>query len=506
MPDSVLPTHEALLRLCAAAAPKPWSPRTYAQESGVPRDSLDGPLNDLRLAGLVRLTEWESGAGQGYVLTDFGQDVLKNPVALAQLRAGLRAPAPEARLADNDEAPSRPLTRFERGEVARKALHDPEPPRVVPILILINVIAFAASLFVAMQAGVPANQFLYRGDTTSLHQLGALRSTDLVNGEWWRLITCCFLHFGAMHLFVNMYSLHCLRLLESLWGPWRFLLLYMAAGLGGSCAAMVWYDPTREALNAGASGAIWGLMASLAAWLFMNRGHLPPREWAAWMQRLGVVIFLNFLVSFVPGISAAAHFGGGAVGFIMGSLLHVQRFAVSTRKTAATILIVMLPPLCVYAVADKMKSDPKWQSIADREKLARQRAALVRFHTDVAPAVDKADAAAVTALEMAYPLTDAPVDKRPQDKLAEARAGLETARALVRDALAKLSDPPPADEKLAAAYESGKNYMQSLAAMLDRVDELLEKNGAWDKDERSGFEAKRRAAQKQWVDAKNDVN
>ena len=84
MPDSVLPTHEALLRLCALAAPKPWHPRLYARESGVPRDSLDSPLNDLRLAGLVRLTDWEKGSGQGYVLTEQGEEMLKNPVALAQ--------------------------------------------------------------------------------------------------------------------------------------------------------------------------------------------------------------------------------------------------------------------------------------------------------------------------------------------------------------------------------------------------------------------------------------
>src|SRR6516162_9893125 len=120
MSESVLPTHEALLRLCAAAAPKPWYPKVYAQTSGVPRDSLDVPLNELRLAGLIRLTEWEKGTGQGYVLTDFGAEVLKNPVHLAQLQAGQSQPVAPPEPPEEAAEKEQPTT-FERGEAARAA-------------------------------------------------------------------------------------------------------------------------------------------------------------------------------------------------------------------------------------------------------------------------------------------------------------------------------------------------------------------------------------------------
>jgi hypothetical protein len=52
---------EAILRLCAAAAPKPWYPRLYTEETGVSRDSLDPHLERLRLGGLIQLTERAAG-------------------------------------------------------------------------------------------------------------------------------------------------------------------------------------------------------------------------------------------------------------------------------------------------------------------------------------------------------------------------------------------------------------------------------------------------------------
>ena len=57
MPESSLNPLESILRLCAAKAPDPWYPSTYAKETGTPRDSLDPYLDQLRMAGLVRLTE-----------------------------------------------------------------------------------------------------------------------------------------------------------------------------------------------------------------------------------------------------------------------------------------------------------------------------------------------------------------------------------------------------------------------------------------------------------------
>src|SRR5262245_13653433 len=85
------PDHDLLqviLHRCAAAAPEPWYPKTYAETTGTPRDSLDAPLEQLRLGGLIRLTDWVQGRGQGYALTPLGTRALQGPRLLNQLRDG----------------------------------------------------------------------------------------------------------------------------------------------------------------------------------------------------------------------------------------------------------------------------------------------------------------------------------------------------------------------------------------------------------------------------------
>src|SRR6476620_3289870 len=79
---------ETVLRECLAADPNPWYPREYADKVGIDREGLYGPLNDLRVANLVQLTDWVKGKGQGYLITRLGREVLSDPAFLAQLRPG----------------------------------------------------------------------------------------------------------------------------------------------------------------------------------------------------------------------------------------------------------------------------------------------------------------------------------------------------------------------------------------------------------------------------------
>src|SRR5262245_12716127 len=117
MAETSLHPLELILRQCAAAAPSPWYPASYAETAGIARDQLDAHLDQLRLNGLVQLTKWVSGRGQGYALTPDGVDALHNPRRLAQLRAGHVAPGPGGR--DEPRAPSPGPTDWERGESVR---------------------------------------------------------------------------------------------------------------------------------------------------------------------------------------------------------------------------------------------------------------------------------------------------------------------------------------------------------------------------------------------------
>lgn len=161
------------------------------------------------------------------------------------------------------------------------------------------------------------------GGTTPLHLGGALiprptRFTDvgvsvlgLAGGEYWRLLTSMFLHFGLLHLVVNMYALITIGpFLEATYGPGRYLALYLLSGLTGSVAVYLFSGDT---LTAGASGAIFGLFGALLPTLRRLRRSLLP---------VVPVILINLAITFlVPGIAIAGHLGGLTIGVVLGAVL-----------------------------------------------------------------------------------------------------------------------------------------------------------------------------------------
>ena len=351
---------ETLLRQCLAADPNPWYPKDYAEANGLDRESLYAPLNDLRLAGLVQLTDWVAGKGQGYVVTMLGRDVLSDPAALAQLRDGMPVTGPPAAPAP---AASSATTAFDIGEAARRAFFTPGQVRVVPMLIFINVLAFGASLAVAARSGVDMMEFLGRGSPIVLERAGALTAQGIARGEWWRLITNIFLHYGLMHLLLNMTSLFLARRVEAFWGSGRFLALYLISGVCGSCVA-VYYNPGEGGninVLAGASGALWGVMTSEVVWLFLNRSHLPPDGIRLWTRQLMFMLLLNVGVSMLPNVSAAAHFGGGITGILAAFLLRVHKYGPGHKRSMAGALLAFLPTLFLLGLSVAMESDRRLQ-------------------------------------------------------------------------------------------------------------------------------------------------
>jgi membrane associated rhomboid family serine protease len=129
------------------------------------------------------------------------------------------------------------------------------------------------------------------------------------DNEYYRLFTAMFMHFGILHLLLNMYALWVLgRALEQMLGPGRFLGLYLVAGLGGNVAAYL-FQPT--ALSAGASTAIFGLFAAL---------FLALRKMGLNASAVLPVIIINLVFTLlVPGISIAGHVGGLITGALAGA-------------------------------------------------------------------------------------------------------------------------------------------------------------------------------------------
>jgi membrane associated rhomboid family serine protease len=144
---------------------------------------------------------------------------------------------------------------------------------------------------------------------------GVLAAPLVDQGDWWRLLTAAFLHYGPIHLALNMLGLWWFgSAVEQVLGRGRYLLLYLVSGLAGSAGALL-LDP--NALTVGASGAIFGILG--AAFVLERQ-----RTYVLGGGALSVIV-LNIVFTFaVPGISVGGHLGGLAGGAL--GVLALSRF------------------------------------------------------------------------------------------------------------------------------------------------------------------------------------
>lgn len=176
------------------------------------------------------------------------------------------------------------------------------------------------------------------------------------DGQWWRLGTAMFIHFGILHLAMNLWALwDGGNFVERIYGSGRFVALYAGSGLVGNVVSLAIQG--NQAVSAGASGAIFGLYGALLVALWRERHYLHPREfaWLFW----GAAAFSVAVMAFgllVPGIDNAAHIGGLVTGTLLGltfyrpfrtatSIKRLTRLAAAGAATAAVcIAIINLPP------------------------------------------------------------------------------------------------------------------------------------------------------------------
>ncbi|WP_431309247.1 rhomboid family intramembrane serine protease [Gordonia prachuapensis] len=215
-------------------------------------------------------------------------------------------------------------------------------PYATYTLIALNLAIFALC---AMQAGG------FDMLQSSLFLDWALVKPLVADGEYWRLLTAGFLHFSITHVAVNMLSLFILgRDLELAIGIPRYLGVYMTALLGGSAAVMA-FGPDVS-INAGASGAIYGLMGAVLVVVLKARASPTP---------VISIIVLNLVLSItVPNISLLAHVGGlvfgaaatAAIIFLPQWLLTPERrtAAASARVGWFAIAALMVMALAVSVV------------------------------------------------------------------------------------------------------------------------------------------------------------
>ncbi|MEI8287372.1 MAG: rhomboid family intramembrane serine protease [Actinomycetes bacterium] len=180
-----------------------------------------------------------------------------------------------------------------------------QPMLATKIIIAINVLVF-------IYTNTGSTYFNSGGMNKHLVDLG-LAKVFLSNGEWYRLLTCGFIHFSFFHVGMNMFLLFQLgSMMEREMGRTRFALVYFAALLAGSAGALM---ANPNALTGGASGAVFGLMG--AAFVGMRLRGINPMQ-----TGLGLTLVLNLVLTVsVSGISIGGHLGGLAGGALCGLFL-----------------------------------------------------------------------------------------------------------------------------------------------------------------------------------------
>jgi rhomboid protease GluP len=133
------------------------------------------------------------------------------------------------------------------------------------------------------------------------------------HGEAWRLVTAMFLHYGIVHLALNMVCLYQIRVVERMLARVEYLALYFAAGLVGGLASLVAHP---DAVSAGASGAVFGMFGAFTAVMIVRRKQIEPEAWRRTMRSLGMFFGINLVFGLSQsGIDVTAHIGGLVVGF-----------------------------------------------------------------------------------------------------------------------------------------------------------------------------------------------
>lgn len=157
-------------------------------------------------------------------------------------------------------------------------------------------------------------------DPGKMLTLGADYFALTMSGQYWRLLTSAFLHFGFIHLAANMYALVSVGpLAERLFGNVFFAVLYLfSAVLSG--LASVWWD--RHAVSAGASGAIFAVYGAVISFVLVHREAFPKTAARSILQGMAVFVGYNVLYGLShKGISNSGHLGGLASGLLLGALM-----------------------------------------------------------------------------------------------------------------------------------------------------------------------------------------
>ncbi len=162
-------------------------------------------------------------------------------------------------------------------------------------------------------------------------------------GEYYRLLTCTFIHLDFIHIFFNLYALYIIGpQVENFFGKTKFLFIYLVSGISGSILSLAFSPNT---ISAGASGAIFGLMGALLYFGNHYRGYLGN----VIKSQIMPIIILNILLGFIlTGVDNAGHIGGLIGGLLVSMAMGVESTTNKSDKINGWIMLLIYLGFIIY--------------------------------------------------------------------------------------------------------------------------------------------------------------
>jgi rhomboid protease GluP len=266
--------------------------------------------------------------------------------------------------------------------VQRRIVLPLSPARWSYVFLTLNIVIWLAMMVLSALRGEGVLAGSLSVSTDVLIAFGAKVNLLIAAGQFWRLVTANFLHVSLLHLAFNSYALWQLGPeVERLYGPRRFLVIYLLTGVFGATASYAW----GGALSAGASGAIFGLVGVLLAYFLRHRALFGQRG-RAYLSNMLFIVVINLFIGFSsPGIDNWGHIGGLISGFLLGYGLvphyalrgDPQSGAAELVDVASRARVVGVTLLALFVLLGAATTVTSWRRNSAEGQLERARQAIV---------------------------------------------------------------------------------------------------------------------------------
>ena len=178
----------------------------------------------------------------------------------------------------------------------------------------------------------------------NLDYLLANNRAGVLDGKYYLLITSAFVHANIIHLLVNMYSLYIIGTqVETYFGRWRFILIYLLSALSGALMSIVF----NNGYSVGASGAIFGLLGCLLYFGYHYRLYLS----GVLRNQIIPLILMNLLIGFMyTSIDNACHIGGLIGGYLATMIVGVPEKSNKSERINGLIVFILYVLFLIYVL------------------------------------------------------------------------------------------------------------------------------------------------------------